>query len=368
MSLLGSSPPLERRTIEVLPYLAAVLCSVSMGCATPGRPIPQQSVSVRTPPGRASGIDLEVHSLKEVPGHAPAAWAFVTVGLLKIGQPELVLLVKRRPTEKEEAPPKDGLEVINLLANEVIGGRRFKEWDIAGIPGGMLGRSDLTGIVLGAEVPDPRLKVPGPTMTVLLITEDELQVARHFGAPRVTNLLAYQGNFLPYPPWVDRSRRSVCTPADMNDSPVATVGTRMFLRGAAVWQAPKSQSERVTLRLTPEAAKQAANVLRKGSTDKFAFFSLAPPAEIDSRLVWRPLGQRPLVVSAAKGEVGLTAGGFVVLLASPGWSGARLSEDGFSLFIPEDRWTQFLLAMESGQAFDVAAKDGSLPVTIAIQR
>ncbi len=100
---------------------------------------------------------------------------------------------------------------------------------MAGIPQGMLGRGDLTGIILGGEVPDPRVKAGGPTMTVLLVTRDELEVAFHFGAPRVANLLGYRGKFFPYPPWVDRRRTSLCSPAGLKSSPVAQIHTLLYI-------------------------------------------------------------------------------------------------------------------------------------------
>ncbi len=79
--------------------------------------------------------------------------------------------------EAESAFPTDGIGIVSTLAGAVKKGRRFKEWELAGIKEGMLGRPDLTGIGWPAPSGLAPVGIAGPNANVLLITQDELDVA-----------------------------------------------------------------------------------------------------------------------------------------------------------------------------------------------
>jgi hypothetical protein len=207
-----------------------LLSMVTLGCASaPAKPAPPKPTAAASQPA-AIPDGVRVEALPEVVGAAPASWAFITTDLQRLGHPELVLIVQRLPSEGDGAFPADGPDLVSSLAAEVKKGRRLVEWEMAGTPEGMFGRRDLSGIVFGGEVPDPRVKVGAPTMTILLVTQDELEVAMHFGAPRVANLLGRRAQVFPYPPWVDRSRTSVCAPGPMKASPIGKVLPRVWIR------------------------------------------------------------------------------------------------------------------------------------------
>jgi hypothetical protein len=341
------------------PHLA-LLAGLAVGCATAPRQLPAAAKPAAAHPLPAG---VKVQSIAEIPDVAPAAWAFVTTDLHQLGQPELVLMVKRLPGETTF--PADATEIVDSLAGAVKKGRHFKEWELAGIKEGMLGRADLTGIVLAGPVPDSRVEVSGPNMNVLLITQDELEVAFHFGAPRVTNLLGQRERFFPYPPWVDRRRPSVCTPDQMKSSPMAKVAQRAWIEGGSAWQ-EQQEPQRVVLRLTLPAAQHVAKVLRGTEDNRLAFFPL-PPGDADARLVYTPLGHRPAAISNSKtGMATRLAGVFIVLAASDDAAGAMVTEDGFSVFVPSSRWAEALTALETGHGFQVSPDKSSLPFAIEI--
>jgi hypothetical protein len=343
-------------------YLATSLCLI-LGCASaPAKLPPPKPASATVAAPAPTGVRVE--ALAEVPGVGPAAWAFVTTDLRTLGNPELVLLVKR--AAGEGAAPDDGLKILDSLATAVRKGQRFKEWELGGIPDGMFGRRDLTGIVFGGAVQDNRVKVSAPTMTVLLITQDELQVALHFGAPRVTNLLGDRGEFFPYPPWVDRERKSVCTPAQMKGSPIAQVVARLWIQGAGVWEDLRAQPGQVTLAVTRDAGQQIAKALREVGANHVGFFSMPPPEDADSRLVFTELGDNPAGITRSSGEAAKVAGAFVVLSGSKKSAGALVTEDGFSVFIPEERWGELVESLEAGRPFEVPQRGAALPFAIAV--
>jgi hypothetical protein len=333
---------------------------LSGGCAPVSAPPRAPSVE---------GDDVRIHRLKEVPGLAPEAWAFVTHGLDKAGHPELVLLLKREATQSSDGPPSEAIEILKTLVKPIREGHLSGPWQMAGLPEGMFGRKDLTGIVVTPPNNDPRVPLAGPALSVLLMTKDEMDVASHFGAPRVANLLGHRYRYFPYPPWVDPKRPSVCSPEQMRSSPIAQVGRRKWIRGAGVSQDPRGKPNPVVLRLTRAAGAAVAKTLAGTSGDHATFFPLAPEEDADARLVWTKLGDKPVVITGARGMPDKVTGTFVVLASSDESAGAVLAEDGFSVFVPNARWAEFLTALTAGTSFELAGtgNDTSFVVTWATE-
>jgi hypothetical protein len=80
--------------------------------------------------------------------------------------------------------------------------------------------------------------------------------------------------------------------------------------------------------------------------------------------VYTELGQKPIAITRAKGATARIAGAFVVLAASPDSSGAVVAEDGFSVFIPEDRWAETVNDLQAGHSFEVASRAEDLPFAV----
>ena len=144
----------------------------------------------------------------------------------------------------------------------------------------------------------------------------------------------------------------------MNSSPIAQVARREWIRGAGAWEDLPARAGRVTLGVTREAAQQMAKALREVGANHVAFFSLPPPDDADSRSVYTRLSEEPVGITRAKGDAAKLAGAFVVLSGSEKSSGALVTEDGFSVFVPEARWGDLLAALEGGLA------SRSLPTTV----
>jgi hypothetical protein len=83
-------------------------------------------------------------------------------------------------------------------------------------------------------------------------------------------------------------------------------------------------------------------------------------------MVWTPLGEKAVAITNAT-DAAKIAGAFVVLAGSDDSSGGLVTEDGFSVFIPEGRWAEAVAALEAGRPFEVAATEGKLPFSMAVQ-
>lgn len=340
---------------------ALTLCVLAAGCASAAPP----AKAPRTGGGAAKPKTAEVRvlALDEVPGKVPATWVFVSEGLAALGQPELVLTLQRERGESADGYPADAPIIVASLAKAVKAGQRFKPWQAAGIPSGMLGRADLTGIIVAPAPLDPRVTVIGPTLGLLLLTKDELAVALRFGGPRVANLLANRQGFFPFPYWVDRRHESVCSSKEMNASLIGQIERRQFLRGAGVWVETEREPGRVVLRLDRAAGRQLAKTLRELG-DHVALFLVAPPEDVDARIVWTKLGDRQIVIADKRSRSARTAGNFLAIMTSDEEVGAAVVEDGFTLLIPKARWAEAVAAFEGGQPLELAESSRHLAFTL----
>jgi hypothetical protein len=135
-------------------------------------------------------------------GDKQPCWAYQTRGLANHQHPELALTLGREPNEVSF--PRDIIGLLETLAARVLDGHRFGAWDKLGYPNGLLGRKDLTGVLLvpallPADAPRDR-----PVLSLLLVTSDELEVAVAFGVPRLAGMLGMQQRFFPSAIFVDR--------------------------------------------------------------------------------------------------------------------------------------------------------------------
>ena len=167
--------------------------------------------------------------------------------------PELTL--GREPNEAETVFPRDNIELLGVLTDQIRTGHHFRAWDKIGYPGGILGRKDLTGVLVVPALLPPGLSPSQPTLTLPLTTSDELEVAVAFGVPRLSAMLGMQQRFFPTAIFVDRKRRSLCSAKDLAESLGAKAGHRLWLRDANVWNqgaVEKSSEARAPTRL-PDA-------------------------------------------------------------------------------------------------------------------
>jgi hypothetical protein len=332
--------------LRMSPALVGLL--LVAGCATSSAPTPRAASA----PREGAPADVAVVTLA-ASGTTPATWVFISKGLAALGHPELVLSVKREPGEGSDAYPSDAPDIVSSLAKAVREGRRLQAWHIASSPEGMLGRADLTGLLVLPQSADPRLGLAGPSLALLVVTKDELAAAIHFGVPRVANLLGMRERFFPFPPWTDRRRTSVVSLPEMESSLIGGIGARMFVRGASSWRDLQHDEAPIVLRLTPPAGRDIAEMLREVGDETVALFTMAPPDDIEGRFVWTKLGAPPSVIMPGNTAPPRAAGNFVVLLSSTEDAGAVSTEDGFAVFVPKSRWTELLAALVAGRPFSV---------------
>jgi len=362
------------RAVLLLGLLLALTsaCATAPRKASPAAAHPSNVLSTRSiAHERLDGdVSVRVYVAATASGSREVlCWTYVTEGLAKHQHPEFSVSVKREPGEAEKAFPRDILELLASLANSVRDGHRLLAWQSLGFPNGLLGRKDFTGVLTVPVLVPQGIDVASSTLSLLIVTSDELEVAKAFGVPRISSLLGMHHRFFPTAIWADRKRPSLCSPQDLQESLLAKTSYRLFLRSAAVWQQvvvrgekreaatgglPNSSIETegtVILRLSASAGKSLGQSLDEAG-DKNVLAVLMPPApEANARMVWKPGARQIMVITDLALKPQRLAGNNLVLLQSDSMKGVVKVEDGFSALFSTAQWKAFRKALAEGQPF-----------------
>jgi hypothetical protein len=319
--------------------------------------------------------------LTEVPNGTTVqpCWSYQTRGLANYKHPELTLTLGRGPNEAETAFPRDIFELLEALIKQIRNGHHFRVWDKIGYPGGVLGRKDLTGVLVVPALLPPGLSRSQPTLSLLLTTSEELEVAVAFGVPRLSAMLGMQQRFFPTAIFVDRKRRSLCSAKDLAESLGAKAGHRLWLREANVWHegAIEESSEArapgrlpdakatvhgtVVLSLTRHAGTEVEHALERAGKGVVVALLMPPAEKADGQLVWIPGQPKPAVITGLQLNPKKIAGNYLVLLNSQGVpAGVYMVEDGFTVALAPSDWQAVRKAIVNGQAYRLANTSDNL--------
>src|SRR5262249_16400963 len=154
-------------------------------------------------------------------------WTYVTSGLWKVGQKDLIFSLHRGPGEAPGDFPKDPLDFFGQVYELTSQGRLV---DVGGYtcfqkPSGFLGRTDPIGFAYSPPENFEGLVLPPPNtgLTAILLTADEAAVVPSLGTYRVLTLLGQANRYYPCPPWSDRRRPSVLSQQDLTQSLLAKI-------------------------------------------------------------------------------------------------------------------------------------------------
>lgn len=292
---------------------------------------------------------------------------FVTRGLAGFGQKELVFCLKQASSERVRT-------VMTLLRTVMQFAAQGRRVDVGGLTefgqGGIFGRSAYTGV--GYARPhsvDPLIQAAGldreQCLLATVLTREELMACRRFGLARVLARLGEAARFFPYPVWNDIVRNSVLAEAELSQSAFSESGISI-VPGIHVIR----EGDSITVHIARRNRESLSHALYQH--DAMVLAAELVPGSADGVLVWHPGTVHPVAITArlfAVGAGGLSdertlkrlAGCFVALsLSADGRHGASLVEDGFAIFLSAPEWAGFKMAMQAGESFGSAGRDGLL--------
>ena len=155
-------------------------------------------------------VSIQVHQHEITFGGAShACWTYLTTGLNQIDHRELAftLLVD---DDDNASPPAAPVKLIKLLLGHIDNGQKFRRGQST-----RLGKSGLFGfqaLFFLPAVQFDELPALENSLALVLVHQDEYELAREQGTLRLVSQIGKQGSSFPYPTWHARSRDggSIC--------------------------------------------------------------------------------------------------------------------------------------------------------------
>lgn len=326
------------------------------------------------------GVTLRVfaHTINTGTGPVPC-WTFVSDGLWAMDHKEVVLTVQRRQGEPEEAYPRDVPQLYAAIAECAL---RKEVVDIGGLTkisptGRLLGRSDFDSVLYSPPQTIDGVRVCGPSLTALILTETELSLSREFGMVRLMTTLGYRHRYFPTAPWVDRDRPVLLDAEGMSTSLLSRT-PRVELWSSSVRQVgqvvtsavrggsgelPEREvtygASRIELRLRPAARRVMEQVVPQIRPGMPVAFLVGPDPASHTFLCWKPGQQGTHSITSPYGPGDSAAGNFILFVAGQEEDGGVVVEDGYGIFLRKGTWERIQAALASGESISVEATSGT---------
>jgi hypothetical protein len=318
-----------------------------------------------------------VHDVPVGPGTVPC-WSYVTNGLLRHGQQEIVFTLRRRPGETATDFPNDPLDFFGVVHGLAREGKRVTAGDHTTFTPQrpFLGLEGPLGM---AYMPAPSLDdvgYPARPLAAVLLLGDEASAPPVLGNYRVLSLLGAHCRYYPTPPWSDRDRMPVLSRTELEQSLLSQVPV-VSLRGATVRGRARLDSTPsgmegqdirtegdflggpVNLRLQEQDHHALRQALDRVQADAPLAILTAPDPRASVRLIWRPGQDSVQSIFPSGGDRAWATGGFTLFLAEASLEeGARVFEDGFAVQLKAATWAALRDALRSGRPWSLPAAGG----------
>jgi len=301
-------------------------------------------------------VDVHVHAHDNSSrAGVVSCWSYVTRGLARLGQTELVLTLRRGLVEAIEQAPREPIEYLTMVVAAARQGRRMLAGSVSELRSpGFLGGAQLQGVLHWPAPPVPGAS-EAPRLQLVALTTEELLAMREVGPARVLGLLARSTRYWPYPPWIDRERAGVVDRAAAAASVLGRTARRR-VPGLTVVR----EGESIVTQLDEAAsAKWPSIAAALDERQPIALLAdYAAPEVADACLVWSPGQSGPEAVSAVPPSGERVAGGFLLLLPGQAQDGGQVVEDGFAVSLTAASRAALGEAWRRGGAARVAGASG----------
>ncbi|MDZ4835884.1 MAG: DUF3480 domain-containing protein [Candidatus Melainabacteria bacterium] len=295
--------------------------------------------------------------------NAFACWSFVSEGLSRIGQKELAILIKKDSLEADHDYPMDPLGLFLTVKQYAEQGSFVGEGDVTEFGDSGFIDTKFRAMAYLRPLGIAGIEEPGSVLSCVLLTEDELQVARRFGLSRILALLGYTFSHYPCPPWVDRHRTSVVDEQmkeDMDKSILSKV-PQFAIPGVRVQLAATTLSIRC-----PRGLHEGLNELLKQIPDEAPMVvSTELDPDANALLVWQATMENgPSAITPPGSDGSKVCGCSVLIFPEQDESNAQVVEDSFLLSLTTPDWIKLRAGLMSGEDVKVETPAGG---TIAIE-
>lgn len=304
-----------------------------------------------------------VYSHKVPDGKNSLAWSYVTDGLAKAGQPEMIMTLLQGGKNASEFPQDPFLffRTIYSLAKQGklvheggytrlgSGGKQFIAPQFNGAI--YMPAQQFEGVKLSSGTSP---SMTSGTLAVLPVTSEELDVYDLAGPSRVTARLSSQSKFYPYPTWCDMSRVGGFSQKEfeaMKEEPVSKVPTAFLLEAGIM-----AEGTNLSLSVPSDAQKDITKIFNSLPKDAPIKLNLGVDPRANAFLVWSQEGARAVAPPGSDGS--RMSGSYVEILPGTKKSEFALFRDGYVVMLTDDEFKKLKSSVVSGKDYAITDPTG----------
>lgn len=165
-------------------------------------------------------VSIYHHTIPNSSSDDVSCWTYVSSGLQSVGQPELVITLRRRSNERPLDWSREPLDWFKIVASWGCSGRIIDAFHTHLLTSHhWLGSKNLETITYGQPhrcLPNlPPDALPHVRLHGIALTANETLVAKAYGWTRAIGHYGLSNRWWPYTPWIDRDRSDCITLDDM---------------------------------------------------------------------------------------------------------------------------------------------------------
>ncbi|PGH34296.1 hypothetical protein GX50_02879 [[Emmonsia] crescens] len=296
------------------------------------------------------------HKIRSAVSGEMDCWTYISKGLARVGQKEIVFTVRRRTNEREDNFPITPFQWIKSVYSAAKDGQRvevFQRTEFHSLS--FLNRSDFKWIVYcpaHSITNIPASYFPSEWLQVIPLIAPEVEVAQRYGIMRALGHLGAQERWFPFPPWIDRDRQPCITMANMAGTMKDSLPF-VIVRGISALR----KGMNIVLHVPQESA-----FLLKGALAQFQLehvFALDSTAhkDADSGLLWSNTDTQPRGYAAGTSNACMNLNYFAFCPCQEK-NELKMVEDGFIFMITNYTWTSFRQHIEQSTSTSIALPSG----------
>jgi len=306
--------------------------------------------------------DLKIHIYTNsftISNKSQDAWSYVTDGLEKVGQEEIVLTVLKGDDEQNQAFPQLPIKLfasIESLAKQkkVVNVGGYTEFRTQGFLA-----PQFKGLIYTRATALQGVPLPANCIAMVPVTKEEMEVYQTAGPSRVMARLGREAQFFPCPTWCDRARKSsfnLAEIAEMKDDPIFRSAKAHTFSLTAL-----QNKDHLALKVNPKTSDLLLDLLNQLPKDSALRLALGIDPQADALLVWesKQNGNRSMIAPSSSGfkKIAIT---FIALL--PGMSDNEIlsGSDGCALMMTQSDYNRFREALTHKRQFDLKMNDKSM--------
>jgi hypothetical protein len=282
-------------------------------------------------------------------------WSYLSEGLIKLDQKEILLTLRINEDEDRNKFPTSPLQVFLLLYKLAT---QQKQVDIGGIfKLGARGLFGFPGAGLTFLLNNPTQSIlKQPTLSCILLTEEELSVAHNINFTRVVGRMGYEQNHYPCLPWNNRQRQGLPLRAMLQESAVKNTA-RLSMKHTACYM---EGGETVVLNIPAGLRNLLIKAIAKNThTKPLCLLTQLLPGH-DGCLAWLPHKNASQIVSAPDSTCEFIGGSFLLLTPGQSSDGATMLEDGYTVTLKDESWQLFLSSLANGRDLLINGTGGNM--------